>query len=104
MFFASQNTYCIPQNRPFETDVQDGLAYTPADMAHLSMQNRSVKMQELAPYMYSDDLPNDAPVPRELQRGVDENILWNEAGQAEARMNNAINEHGQALKRKRAES
>lgn len=66
--------------KEWEEKVQSGLSYSPADMARLTNENRAIKMQELQVYQYHDGLPSDAPVPRELRRGVDENDLWNEAG------------------------
>lgn len=70
---------CRTINKEYETDVQNGLSYSPAEMQKLSEQSRTIKTHELENLQYHDGLPEDADVPRELQRGVDENILWNEA-------------------------
>lgn len=66
--------------KEWEEKVQSGLSYSPADMARLTAENRAVKMQELQTFQYHDSLPPDAPIPLDWRRGVDENDLWNEAG------------------------
>jgi len=86
MKFSPRFNFCITKNRPEEVSVQDGLAYTPADMSKLTSQGRAIKLQETAPFNYHDGLGVDDPVPLELKRGVDENILWNRAGKTQQKL------------------
>lgn len=87
MNFSCVINPCHTVNKPYENDVVSGLSYSPADMANLTSQNRSIKMHELDAFALYDNLPSDAPMPLDYQRGIDENMLWNAAGRSHDKLN-----------------
>lgn len=77
---------CRIVNKAWESDVQSGLSYTPAEMAGLTAQHRAVQMQAFEPFSVFDNLRADMPTPMDYKRGVDENDLWNAAGDTKDRL------------------
>lgn len=62
-----------------ESEVRSGLAYSPADMQKLTLANKSIVSTALESFARYDNLPNDAEVPIAERRGVDDNVLWENA-------------------------
>ena len=63
------------ENKPGETDVPQGLAYTPAEMLTKTQRGSSISLDSLAPYAEYD---NDASFRMDFDnmRGVDQNDCW----------------------------
>ena len=71
---------CIAHNLPHEVGVRSDQAITPAQMADLTARGRAVSMASLEQSAYYDDgLTDPEMMPLENTRGIDENILWEQA-------------------------
>lgn len=66
--------FSAPKTKPYEHHVQNGLAYTPSQMADLVA--KGIPVSNTAVGIQSDSLAVDS-IPLEGVRGVDMSDLWN---------------------------
>lgn len=80
--------FSAPKTKPYEHHVQDGLSYTPSQMAELVA--KGIPVSNTAVSLQSDCLAVDS-IPLEGVRGVDMSDLWNAREDGKRKLREHVN-------------